>query len=95
VETAIDLGATATSISGSSYSAAFIRLGFVINAAATSVQFYVNGSTAGSPVTTHIPSSAPFLSINAAGIGSSAGTSPLRNMLLDYYSLQFDFTSSR
>jgi hypothetical protein len=95
-QSTVDTGATATSINASSLSSALIRLGFTINAARTSVQFYVNGSAAGSPVTSNIASASAALTLIAAGVICSAGTSPtLRNLLLDYYSLQIDFTTPR
>lgn len=46
---------TTTRDTGIAAIAGWVRLGFVINAAGTSVQAYVNGTAAGAPITTNIP----------------------------------------
>ena len=62
---------------------AFIWLEIVVNAAASSVSFYINGvETSNSPISTNIPSGAGRQTGLAASIGKSAGTTA-RTLELD------------
>jgi hypothetical protein len=68
------------------------RLTVVVNAAGTSVSFYVNGTLLGSPVTTHIPTATAMQLM--AQIVKTAGTND-RTMDNDYIRYQKDFTTPR
>lgn len=64
----------------------------VVNAAGTSVQFYIDGAAVGSPVTTHIPTAtgvAPYL-----GITKSVGTTA-RTVNADLYQYYYRPTVTR
>lgn len=83
-ESTVDTGITADT--------SFHRLGFVINAAANSVQFRVDGSDVGSPATTNIISAATRMT-PATIVKSAGGTS--RTLSIDYYRLAMEFTTAR
>lgn len=93
-ETAVDLGVTPAFVSGG-FAAAFVRLGFVIAADRSSIQFYINGTAAGSPVTTNVPATSTLLMLVPVSIVATAGNSFNRYALLDYYSVEFAFTTPR
>lgn len=77
-------GSTTTSVdTGSAVTAAWQRLGWVLNAAGTSVQAYLNGSPIGVPITTNIPTANTNFQWY---IQKSAGTSQI-NLDLDAYNL--------
>ncbi len=86
VETATDSGTTV--VAGT-----FYKLGFVINAAASSVAFSVNGSVVQTH-TTNIPSGSGRQTSPMYEIAKSAGTNS-RTLLLDYAEAVIDFTTPR
>lgn len=69
------------------------RLTWVLNAAGTSLQAYVNGTAAGSAITTNIPLTTQKLSIFAMN-KKSAGTAS-RKVNVDYVTLRVLFTTPR
>lgn len=71
----------------------WIKLRIEINAAATSAQFYVDGVSAGAPITTNIPGSTRNLNLVVA-IFKSAGTTA-RTADWDYLYGDLTFTSAR
>lgn len=78
VESTVDTAITAT--------AAFQTLGFTVNAAGNSVQFYVAGVAAGAPITTNIPTgTARLLTFLPGMILKSLGTTS-RALIVDAYS---------
>ncbi len=68
----------------------FVNLGITINAAGTSVSFQINGVTVGTPITTHIPTSAlsPTYTFN-----KSTGSLPAA--LMDLFVMTNTLTTSR
>lgn len=64
-------------------SGTWVRFGFVVNSAGTSIQAYINGSPVGSPITTNIPSSGISPIIKADANGTIAATTDI-----DYYFLK-------
>jgi hypothetical protein len=80
-----DTGVTAT--------AAWTKLRWVLNAAGTSVQAYVNGVSAGSPVTTNIPPATTGMLLQWF-IKKSAGTTAV-NYDVDAYKLIVNLSASR
>lgn len=85
VYTQLDLGVAATT--------AWTKIAFITNAAGTSVQFYVNGTAVGAPVTTNLPAGgrdfAPIFKIEKS-VGTTA-----RTMLVDYYRMVQVLTTTR
>lgn len=90
---------TASGVSSTANSAvaavnnAYVNLGITVNAAATSVRFFVNGvEIANSPLSTNIPSVAisPYL-----GITRSAGTIGASSVLVDLFYLTQSLTTPR
>jgi len=81
--TSVDTGVAVT--------AAWTKLGFVLNAAGTSVQAYINGVAVGTPITTHIPTSSLLFQWF---ILKSAGTSSI-NLDIDAYKLQIVLATPR
>lgn len=71
----------------------WIRLGFKVNAAGTSVQAYVNGVSAGAPITTDIPTSAigPILKNDALASGGGVSIS----LDSDYFNYRRVYTTPR
>lgn len=61
----------------------WVKLSFVINTAGTSIQAFVNGVSAGSPITTNIPTGSTMFSWV---IRKSAGTTS-RSAFFDYYKM--------
>ena len=84
---------TTTRDTGIAAIAGWVRLGFVINAAGTSVQAYVNGAAAGAAITTNIPASATAL-MQQWFILKSAGTTSI-NLDIDAYKIMVVLGSSR
>ena len=68
-------------------------LEYVINAAGTSVEFFINGSSVGTN-TTNIPSTTTDMGGGWIGIAKDAGTTD-RSVYIDYWSLWQNFTSDR
>ena len=68
----------------------FVNLGFQVNAAASSVQFMIDGSPVGTPITTNIPSTAifPFIMLHR-----SSGALPAA--LIDYFQMTINLTTAR
>jgi hypothetical protein len=92
------VGKTASSSSRTSANSAvaastdWVRLTIVVNAAATSASFYINGTEiANSPISTNIPTAVvcPFAQI-IKSVGSSS-----RSFAVDYCAMQIDLTNSR
>lgn len=83
--TQLDLATAATT--------GWTKLTFIINAAGTSVQFYINGTAAGAPVTTNLPAAgrdfAPVIKIEKS-VGTTA-----RTFFVDYYRLVQVLTTTR
>ena len=71
----------------------FVRLGFIMNAAGDSVQFYVNGVATGAPITTNIPA-ATVKGQLAWLILKSAGTTS-RTLHIDAYRFKKALTTTR
>lgn len=72
---------------------AFVNLGITVNAAATSVAFFVNGTQiANSPITTNIPTTAinPFVLVNP-----SVGTTAVNSVLIDLFYISQTLTTPR
>lgn len=86
VETATDSGYTIVADTA-------VRLGFVVNAAGTSVAFSVNGSVVQTH-TTNIPTTTARATAAAIEIAKSAGTTA-RTMLTDYAEIYVDLTTPR
>ena len=81
---------TTTSDSSVAGNTNFVNLGFVVNAAGTSISFTINGVSVGSAITTNIPSIAtsPFVYISR-----SSGTKPTQ--YLDLFYMRQDLTTGR
>jgi len=81
---------SSTSDSTSSAGTGFVNLGFQVNANASSVQFTINGSNVGSPITTNIPSTPifPFILFHR-----SSGSLPAA--LIDYFQMNINLNNSR
>jgi hypothetical protein len=73
--------------------ATLIRLKIVVNAAASSVEFFVNGVSIGTE-TTNIPSAAGDEVYPMIGIFKSAGTTASLAQI-DYVAFQIDLTTPR
>jgi len=73
--------------------ATWVRLGFVLNSAGTSVQAYINGVAAGTPITTNIPAATTALNFQWLII-KSAGTGSF-NLDIDAYKFQIALASTR
>jgi hypothetical protein len=86
-ETTVDTGSTV--VAGT-----WVRLTAVVNAAGTSVQFYVNGVAAGAAVTTNIPTGTGRETGAGSHIIKSAG-STARTFQVDYQSLRIVLTTAR
>ena len=85
---------TTTSDTGVAAAAAtWVKLGFVVNAAGTSVQAYVNGAAAGAAIVANIPGAVGvatiFEMLNSAGTGAS------RLLNVDYVKLFSALTTAR
>lgn len=76
---------------GIAASTSWVKLGYIMNAAGTSVQAYVNGSAAGSAITTNIPSAGLTFIWQ---INKTVGTG-VAQMTFDYLKFQSLLTSSR
>lgn len=83
VHSTVDLG-TAASV------ATYHRLGFMVNSAFTSIQFYVNGVAAGSPITTNILLSSA--TVRLLWFVQKAAGSAARSCFIDAYYLEIDVT---
>jgi hypothetical protein len=87
VESTVDTGITADT--------SWHTFEFEVNAAATSVQFYIDGAATGSPVTTHIPTTNVLCHVPAF-VRRSAGTGLLTGQgLIDAYWYIYEFTTAR
>jgi hypothetical protein len=87
VESTVDTGVAFDNI--------FHLFEFEVNAAGTSVQFYVDGVATGAPITTNIPVGAGRESDpSPVQINKSLGTSN-RSVDIDMYRYDFEFTSAR
>ncbi len=86
-ETTVDTGSTV--VAGT-----WVRLTAVVNAAGTSVQFYVNGVAAGAAVTANIPTGTGRETGAGSMILKSAGLTA-RSFQVDYQSLEIVFTTPR
>jgi hypothetical protein len=87
VRTTVDTGIAV--VAGS-----WIKLGYIVNAAGTSAQAYINGVAVGTPITTNIPTASNRLSGLNIHIEKSAGTNA-RDLYVDYLKLQYVFTTPR
>jgi hypothetical protein len=87
VESTVDTGITADT--------SWHTFEFEVNAAATSVQFYIDGAATGAPVTTHIPTTNVLCHVPAF-VRRSAGTGLLTGQgLIDAYWYIYEFTTAR
>lgn len=92
-----DGAGTTTADSGTAVAAGtWYRLGIVVNAAATSVAFYINGTeTTNSPLTTNIPDGASEYTQPHTYIKNLAGTAADRYLDHDYCYMKIELTSAR
>jgi len=92
-----DAAGTTTADSGTAVVAGtWYRLGIVVNAAATSVAYYINGvETSNSPLTTNIPDGATEYTQPLSYIKNLAGTAADRHLDLDYCYMKIDLTTPR
>jgi len=76
--------------------ATWVKLSFTVNAAGTSVTFYINGTSVGT-ITTNIPTGAGRGCGFAWGIFKSAGSGggSQRTLTIDYYEANYYLTSAR
>lgn len=72
---------------------AWVKLRIEINAAATSIGFFVNGTSGGAAHTTNIPTVAGRETGPRLTILKSAGTTPVL-MYVDYYGMEHEFTTA-
>ncbi len=92
VTTAASSSSTANSAVAVS-TAAFVNLGITINAAATSVAFFVNGTQiANSPLTTNIPTASLYA---FCGYTGNSGTIPANVLLIDLFYMTQTLTTPR
>lgn len=71
----------------------WVEAGFVINAGATSVQAVINGSNAGSPVTTNIPTAVLAPNFKTDALAAGGGTAS--ELDVDFFRFEQPFTSNR
>ncbi len=92
-----DVAGTTTADSGTAVVAGtWYRLGIVVNAAATSVAYYINGvETSNSPLTTNIPDGATEYTQPLSYIKNLAGVAADRHLDLDYCYMKIALTSTR
>lgn len=88
-------GSSTVNTSTTAVGTGWVRLKIVVNAAGTSVSFYVNGTqVSGSPITTNIPVGAGKECTIAASLIKSAGTTA-RTFNMDYVVFDYDLTTPR
>lgn len=92
LNTSNNAGSNTTADSGVAASTSWVKLSFVVNAAATSVEFFINGSSVGTIVAT-IPQTTDAIS-PFFGIIKSAGTN-IRVLQVDYFYMKYALTSAR
>ncbi len=93
IATAKAASRTITSTSVVVSAGTWVRLGYVINAAATSVEFFIDGVSVGT-TTTNIPDTSSNLCGPLFGIFKSVGTTA-RTFQLDYFYVSQTFTTPR
>lgn len=88
-------GSSTVNTSATPVGTGWTRLKIVVNAAGTSVSFFVNGTqVSGSPITTNIPVGAGKECTLAASLIKSAGINT-RNANIDYVAFDYDLTTPR
>lgn len=93
MKTANNSTRTSTATSVAVAAGVWIKLKIVVNAGGTNVDFYINGTLAGS-ITTNIPTTVARVSAPTLIMTKSVGTTA-RTMLLDYFWFQQVFTTPR
>lgn len=89
----VSASSTTTVDTGVAASTNFVRLRFILNAAGTSIQAYINGVAAGAPITTNIPAATTGM-MQQWFILKSAGTTTV-NQDIDAYVMAITLASAR